>query len=95
MEIRNAIEARHLLSFHYDGYRRVVEPHTYGIDSKGHRAVRAYQTTGGSESGETTGWKLFHEDKMKGVTVLQEAFHSPRPGYRRGDQAFRSIYAQL
>lgn len=48
-----------------------------------------------SESGEYVGWKLFHVNKMYGVTVLQDKFSGARPKYKRGDRAFSRIYAQL
>ena len=50
MTISSAIHDRHLLSFTYDGFPRVVEPHCYGTDKKGHPALRAYQVQGGSEA---------------------------------------------
>jgi hypothetical protein len=95
VSIATAIQGRNLLSFMYDGYRRMVEPHTYGMDTKGHMALRAYQVGGGSESGEFVGWKLFHACEMLGVTVQSQTFAGPRPGYKRGDKAFASIRAQL
>lgn len=95
MDISAAILGRNLLSFTYDGFRRTVEPHTYGTDTKGHLALRAYQVGGGSESGEYVGWKLFHVGDMLGVTVLPQTFTGPRPKYKRGDTAFASIRAQL
>lgn len=95
MSIASAIQNLQLLSFTYDGYSRLVEPHTYGIDTKGHAALRAYQVRGGSESGEYVGWKLFHVSEMRGLTVLQEHFAGARPKYKRGDSTFSTIYAQL
>lgn len=93
--IISAIQNKHALSFIYDRYSRVVEPHTYGVDSKGHAALRAYQVRGGSESGEYIGWKLFHVNEMHGLTVLSEHFAGARPKYKRGDSAFSTIHAQL
>lgn len=95
MQIAAAIRARQLLTFTYDGFSRTVEPHTYGIDKKGHKALRAYQVSGGSESGEFVGWKLFHVSEMRGVSVSQQTFAGPRPKYTRGDAAFSTIYAEL
>lgn len=95
MNIATAIQGRNLLSFVYDGFRRTVEPHTFGVDAKGHIALRAYQVGGGSESGEYVGWKLFHANEMRGVTVQTQIFAGPRPGYKRGDKAFAIIRAQL
>ncbi len=95
MPIAEAIRTQHLLTFNYDGYMRTVEPHTYGTDRKGNRALRAYQVGGGSESGERVGWKIFHERDMKGLAVLPHSFQGPRPGYNRVDQLFARIEAQL
>jgi hypothetical protein len=94
-QIVSAIRDMQLLSFYYDGYPRVVEPHTYGVDSKGHGALRGYQIRGGSESGEYIGWKLFHISEIRQLTVLPEKFSGPRPKYSRGDRAFKIIRAQL
>ena len=95
MDFSSAIQRRQLLTFVYDSLARVVEPHCYGIDGKGHHAIRAYQVGGGSESGESIGWKLFHVSEMRQIAVLGDTFAGPRPGYKRGDKAFRSIQAQL
>lgn len=95
MSISTAIQGRNLLSFIYDGFQRTVEPHTFGVDAKGHPTLRAYQVSGGSESGEYVGWKLFHVNDMLGVTMRLKTFAGPRLGYKRGDKAFASIKAQL
>lgn len=95
MPIAEAIRTQHLLTFNYDGYIRTVEPHTYGTDRKGNRALRAYQVGGGSESGERIGWKIFHERDMTGLAVLPHSFQGPRSGYKRADQLFARIEAQL
>ncbi len=94
MSISSAIRNRMLITFSYRGFHRTVEPHTYGIDAKGHYALRAYQVAGGSESGEN-GWKLFHIDEAVGVSISSQSFQGPRPGYQRADRAFRDIRAQL
>ena len=95
MNIASAIRNRQLLSFTYDGYSRIVEPHCYGTDKKGHSALRAYQVSGGSESGEYVGWKLFHTNETNHFVILPMHFPGPRPGYTRNDSAFVSIQVQL
>ncbi len=95
MNIASAIHDCHLLSFVYDRFPRVVEPHCFGIDKKGHPALRGYQVQGGSESGEQVGWKLFHLSEMKQLVVLPRKFMGPRPDYKRGDKAFLRIEAQI
>lgn len=95
MRIASAIESKQLLRFTYDGYVRTVEPHAYGVDTKGHQALRAYQVAGGSSSDEFRGWKLFHVHEIQCLTVMQETFSSARQGYKRGDKGLTTIYAQL
>ena len=94
-DICDAISSLNLVSFHYDGYSRVVEPHTYGIKSDGRRALRAYQVRGGSGSGEYIGWKIFYREKMIDVTVLSESFSGARPKYKRRDSFFSTILCEL
>lgn len=93
-DICQAIEDQQLISFNYHDHNRVVEPHTFGIDSKGHYALRAYQVRGGSESGEL-GWKIFYSAEMSSVTTLQDTFSSARRGYKRGDPFFATIQCEL
>jgi len=95
MQIKTAIQGKAQLTFTYDGFQRVVELHTYGVDTKGHTALRAYQVSGGSESGEYVGWKLFHVDQMRQVSIASNHFLAPRPKYKRGDSSFQVIHAQL
>lgn len=95
MNITSAINERHLLSFTYHGFQRVVEPHCFGIDKKGHPALRAFQIQGGSESGEQAGWKLFHASEMRQITVLAAKFAAPRQGYKRDDKDFMRIETQI
>lgn len=95
MTICNAIRGRCLLEFTYHGYHRVVEPHTFGRDRKGHLALRAYQVGGESKSGNSTEWKIFHANDMRGTKTLSDKFPSPRADYKRGDKAFIHIECQL
>ena len=94
MSIQSAIHNRNLLSFMYHGRPRLVEPHTYGIDGKGHKALRAYQI-GGSASERIPCWRTFHESEMLALSVSAQQFLGPRPEYKRNDEAFATICAQL
>ncbi len=69
MSIASAIQGRSLLFFMYDGFRRTVEPHTYGLYTMGHMALRACQVGGGRDSREYVRWKLFHVHEMLSVSV--------------------------
>ena len=73
----------------------MVEPHAYGTDRKDRYLLRAYQVSGGSESGEFVGWKLFCEDEMIAVTETSTTFAGPRPDYKRGDRAIHHVIEEL
>jgi predicted DNA-binding transcriptional regulator YafY len=94
MQIANAIRGRNVISFLYHGKNRVVEPHTYGIDGKGHKALRAYQI-GGNASERIPCWRIFHESEMLSLSVSAQKFAGPRPEYNPNDPAFATILAQL
>jgi hypothetical protein len=83
------------ISLTYKGIRRVVEPHAYGVSLKGSELLRCYQTCGGHESARPHNWALLTVSKITSLSVLEEGFSSPRDGYRRGDEAMSTIYAQL
>lgn len=91
----NAIEAQLVLTLQYDGYSRTIEPHAYGENTDGTQLLRAYQTSGGSESGEYQGWKLFDLSKAYSVVVSKNSFAQARRGYVKGDKAMVRIFAEL
>lgn len=92
----HAIRDRKLLQLNYDGGYRVVEPHAYGHNQKQHHdLLRVYQVSGSSKSFEFVGWKLFECGELVSVQILDQTFAGSRAGYKRGDKAMDSIYAQL
>jgi len=64
-------------------------------DLKGNPALRAFQVRGGSESGEYVGWKSFHAEEMRGVSMLPDTFSGARPKYKKGDEFFLTIHCEL
>ena len=93
--ICQAIRERKILSFTYDDFPRVVEPHCYGVSTAGNSALRCYQTSGGSSSGKVPGWHMMKTDKIIGLTVSQSVFAEPRAEYKKGDKGMSTIYEQL
>lgn len=89
--IVKAIHQRKLLTFHYKGKERCVEPHTYGLRSDGREALCAWQREGGSGSD----YRLFFTEEMLSISIEDEAFLGPRENYRQGDSRFGYIYAEL
>ena len=93
--ICDAIKARRLLRFFYDGYERIVEPHVYGVNSAGHEAIRGWLARGWSKSEQEPGWRMFLVDEMRDVAAMAEAFPGPRGGYNPDDTQFTEVYCRL
>ena len=93
-EISDAMATLQLLELRYHGYARIVEPHAYGRDKSGDEILRCYQISGGSESGERTGWKLLKVADAYSLNVLKDAFQA-RLEYKRNDKAMEYIFCQL
>ncbi|KFN38235.1 hypothetical protein KN63_05030 [Smithella sp. F21] len=93
--IINAIQQKKLLSLSYDGITRTVEPHAYGVSSKGNELLRCYQVRGGHGSEKPHDWDLLTVSKIVALTDTEEHFSGARPDYKRDDKAMQTIYAQL
>ena len=93
--LAQAVTDRRLVELRYHGFSRTVEPHAYGVDNKGVEKLRFWQVSGGSESGESAGWKLLNVGDIGSSTLSEDAFQGARPRYKRDDPAMLHIYAQL
>lgn len=93
--ICDAIRARRLLRFFYDGYERIVEPHVYGVNTAGHEAVRAWLVRGWSKSDSEPGWRMFLVSQMQDVAAMAEAFEGPRGGFNPDDTQMEKIYCRI
>ena len=91
----DALKAQKVMEVLYDGYFRAVEVHAVGTTKDGNAIMRVWQVRGGSQSGETQGWKLLRLDEARGGKLLDEESQAPRRGYRRNDSAMTSITCQL
>lgn len=93
--ISEAIDSRRLLEFIYDGHRRVVEPHTFGVSRTGKDTLAAFQVEGTSSRGVVPAWAQFTVDKIEGLKLVDQSFADARPGYTRGDSRMKTIYNQI
>ena len=93
--IIEAIENRKLLEFYYKNHYRIVEPHTFGISSKGNENLSAFQIDGTSERNNVPDWGLFSIDKIVALKILNESFWGTRPKYTKGDSRMIEIYKEL
>ena len=91
----DAIRTRRLVRFVYEGYERIVEPHTYGINTQNHEMLSCYLVGGWSASKPEAGWRNYLVRDMHDVHVLAEPFAAARAGYNPQDDAFRQVYCRL
>ena len=87
--ICDAVRARRLLRFVYEGYERIVEPHLYGINTASHEMLSCYLVGGWSRTETEPGWRNYLVREMHDVHVLAEPFEGPRPDYNPDFAAFR------
>lgn len=80
---------------HYGGLKRTMEIHAIGVGSDGRHLIRAWQVSGGSSSGERTGWKLLRSDDISSMRKLVDKSLAPRKGYRRDDSSMVRVIAQV
>ena len=93
--ICDAIRSRHLLRFVYDGYERVIEPHSHGINSANHEVVSGWLVGGWTKTDTEPGWRNYLVGDMHDVHVLAESFPGPRPGFNPHTPRNRQIFCQL
>lgn len=90
-----ALRLGRCLEIGYDGFSRIVEVHAVGFSEEGNGLMRVWQVSGGSVSGERTGWKLLRLDEATSYGVTEDPSLAPRKGYRRGDKALARIVCEL
>jgi hypothetical protein len=92
----SAIRSRRLVTFFYDGGRRMVEPYCHGASEAGHELLRGYQTAGYSRSGVPEGWKMFRLDQLSSLAMTDEVFAATRAEYDpTRDDKMSTIYCRI
>ncbi len=95
MVLCNAIRARRLVRFVYDGYERVVEPHAYGVTRDGRELLTGWLVGGWSASALEAGWRSYHVDEMHDTAATATDFPGPRAGYNPRDPRLVHVYCHL
>jgi hypothetical protein len=93
--ICDAIRARRLIRFVYDGYERLTEPHAYGISTANHEVLSAYLIGGWSASEGAPGWRKYLVRDMHDIHALAESFAGARPGYNPDDRQMPQVFCRL
>jgi hypothetical protein len=90
--ICTAIHSKKIIRIYYNGGFRKLEPFCYGVSTSGDEVLRAYQTSGHSNSGNPAGWKLFRVSEISNLKITGEYFEDIRPGYNPKDPIIKRIY---
>lgn len=93
--ICDAIRARAMVRFSYDGGSRIVEPYCHGVSTTGSEVLRGYQTGGYSSSGNPVGWRLFEVAKLSGFRQTSQTFNRNRSGYNPHDEGMVSVHCHV
>lgn len=93
--IKDAILNQSLIEFLYKDELRVVEPYTFGMNTRGNDVLSAYQIEGGSSSSEDLGWRLFSLNKINNLKLLDTKFSEIRSEYNPNDSRMQHIYAGI
>jgi predicted DNA-binding transcriptional regulator YafY len=91
MELCQAIEEKHPISFHYQNEKRgkrTVHPYAFGKTRANHDAIRAYLKHGSSYSNDEPPWRLYRLDRMKRLRIHKKTFRK-RPYH--GDRSLRIL----
>jgi hypothetical protein len=94
-QICDAIRSRRLLRFVYDGYERIIEPHSHGINSANHEVVSGWLVGGWTKTETEPGWRNYLVTDMHDVHVLAESFPGPRPGFNPHAPHIHQVFCQL
>ena len=93
--ICDAIRAKRLLRFVYEGYERIVEPHIHGINSANHEMLSGWLVGGWSGSKPEQGWRNYLVRDMHDVHALADGFERPRARYNAFDRQMREVFCRL
>jgi predicted DNA-binding transcriptional regulator YafY len=91
-----AITNKRVVQFNYDSSKapgsRVVEPYMIAFNQRNNLILSGWFLQGESASEEGPGWKEYLLDKISSLSVLEETFSPPRPGYKPdGGKIFRNV----
>ena len=93
--ITDAISNRLCLDVRYNNRLRRVEPYVLGKASDGKLLLLCYQISGGSESGQSAGWKMLSLAQLQAIEITPARFVGGRLAYGQKTKAMQTILARL
>jgi hypothetical protein len=91
--VREAIQKRRLIRFHYKGQERIAEPHDYGVQ-KGTVRLFCYQVAGRS-SGKLPGWRMVNVSEMRDCKMLDKTFAGNREAPTGVHHYWNEVFARV
>lgn len=91
--LRSAIANKRLIQLRYEGARRVVEPHDYGVQNDT-ASLLAFQVRS-SDPSKKPGWRMLHLSKMSECVILNETFQGSRGAAHQNHHAWDILYARV
>ena len=94
--ICKAIADRSVLRMLYDdNIWRTIEPHTFGINTNGNLAVRAFRIAKDGSPSELPDWRVYLNSKIVHIRESGDQFMAARPGYSATPTEFSKIVSKL
>jgi hypothetical protein len=94
--LSEAITSQQLIEFRYeDDLWRKAEPHTFGLNLKGHTALSAFRLEKQGHPFEQPAWRMYLVEKIREIRIVREGFIGPRPGFNPRPKTFIKVYSQI
>jgi hypothetical protein len=95
-QIHQAMADRRLIAIDYNGRRRIVEPHDFGLLKDADRLlVYQLQVEGRAAGRSETGWRLLDFDKITSLVILESHFKGSRRHDHHEHYTWDAIYARI
>ncbi|WP_194723791.1 hypothetical protein [Noviherbaspirillum malthae] len=94
-QICEAIRSRRRMALGYYGYKRVVEPFAYGMNELGDALLLGFQIHGTGRAASDEGWVRIRLYEAVILCETGQTFLADRPGYRRDDPVFCTVFCQI
>ena len=95
-QLRHAIANKHLIEVSYNGKRRIVEPHDYGIHNGAERLlVYQLRSVPASSDRQAIGWRLLDVSKIQSCVALTQSFLGSRGQAHRNRLKWEILYARV
>ena len=97
LQICAALEQRRQLRFFYRDHLTptVVEPYTYGENHSGNLVLSAWLISGETRDPGPPLWRLYLDEEIRRLELLDVRFDRDRRGYNAHDPRFRRIRCRV